>query len=457
MNLPVFISALFVLQIICLWVGGKFSKGIKNQDDYFLAGKGLKFFPLLMTFIATQIGGGTVLGASEEAYKYGWYVFLYPMGSSLGFVLLALGLGRRMYQYKVSTVAQIFEVAYRSITLKKFASFLSIVSLFMIFVGQLIASKKFMVSLGFDQDFVFIAFWAIVIVYTVLGGLQAVVATDVIQAAFFLVVFALCFGYTLIFSDFSLGTVIQGGLSGESFSLGGGKFCGWLLMPLLFMVIEQDMGQRCFAAKSGKTVALAAGVAAVCLILVCVVPIYFGVLAKTAGIEIPEGSAVLIKAASVMTDPVLGALMACAVMAAIISTADSLINAISSNVMQDFDLAFRFNKVKTAQIITILISILGIGISYFFTNVVDMLILSYELSISCLFVSVFMAMFNRNCVTSAAVLSIFFGAAGFILFRYVPMPIPKEIATIAMSCIGYGAGWLFALKNPIPIKDAVIS
>ena len=46
--------------------------------------------------------------------------------------------------------------------------------------------------------------------------------------------------------------MIQSGLNAEAFTFNSDKFCGWLLMPLLFMVIEQDMGQRCFAAKSWK-------------------------------------------------------------------------------------------------------------------------------------------------------------------------------------------------------------
>ena len=59
----------------------------------------------------------------------------------------------------------------------------------MIFVGQIVASKKFMVSLGFDQEWIYIFFGPLLSPNTVLGGLQAVIATDIIQALFFIVVF----------------------------------------------------------------------------------------------------------------------------------------------------------------------------------------------------------------------------------------------------------------------------
>lgn len=445
MNFPVFLTALFLLQFICLVVGSKIAKSIKNQEDYFLAGKGLGFFPLLMTFLATQLGGGMVLGATEEAYQYGWYVLLYPMGSALGFVLLALGLGKKMYQFKVSTIAQIFEIAYRSTSLKKIASGLSILSLFMIFVGQVIASRKFIVSLGFDQNYVYAAFWAIVILYTVMGGLQAVVATDVIQALFFILVFVCSFIFVLNLNAIPLESVVEKGFNSEVFTFDSEKFCGWLLMPLLFMVIEQDMGQRCFAAKSGKVVAWATGCAAVLVLAICLIPIYFGVLGKTSGLVIAADSSVLMTVSTVATTPFLAALMGCAVLAAIISTADSLINAISSNLSQDFNLVRGNRKVLMSRCITTLIALLGIATASFFNNVVDILILSYELSISCLFVSVFVAMIRGRGEKISAILSISCGAIGFVLFRGFPIFLPKEIATLLLSTGGYVLGELIVL------------
>lgn len=449
MNIIVFIGVLFALQLICLIVGKKASQKLDTQDDYFLAGRGIRFFPLMMTLIATQIGGGLVLGSAEESYRYGWYVLLYPSGACLGLVLLASGIGKRMSQFKVSTVAQLFEVVYRSPSLKKVASSFSIISLFMILVAQVIATKKFMISLGVDQNIIFIAFWAIVILYTVAGGLKAVVATDIIQAAFFIVVFFLCFAYSLWMDRESTVQVFHAGLGG-GFDFDQAKLSGWLLMPLFFMVIEQDMGQRCFAAKSGRTVSLASACAAICTIAVCFIPVYYGILAKMTGTQITEGSSVLMTIVKKNTTPTLTALVGCAILAAIISTADSLINAISSNISQDFDIAFVKSQknVRGSQLLTCGISLAALGSSFAFNNVVDMLILSYELSVCCLFVPVFAALFIRQGNKLSASLAIGFGALGFILFRFFPLDLlPKELASLALSLVGYGIGELLAFKE----------
>lgn len=114
MNIVFFISLLFVLQI-AYWIVGKLSaKSVTSEKDYFLAGKNVRFFPLMMTFLATQVGGGLVLGAADEAYQFGWPVLLYPLGASLGLLLLGSGIGRRLASFPVSTVAQIVEQVYGS-------------------------------------------------------------------------------------------------------------------------------------------------------------------------------------------------------------------------------------------------------------------------------------------------------------------------------------------------------
>ncbi|MBM3192544.1 MAG: sodium:solute symporter family protein, partial [Chlamydiae bacterium] len=199
MNLQLFICLLFGLQLLYLWIGRRSSKHLKNKEDYYLAGKSVRLLPLTLTFLATQVGGGLVLGAAEEAYHFGWSVLFYPLGASLGLIALGCGIGKKLSRFNVSTVAEIFEVVYRSPFLKKVASLFSILSLFMILIAQIIASHKFLVSVGLDNTALFVLFWMTVILYTTQGGLKAVISTDNAQAIFFSLIFLGCFGWTLFF------------------------------------------------------------------------------------------------------------------------------------------------------------------------------------------------------------------------------------------------------------------
>lgn len=433
MNIIAFILTFFLLQGICVYIGRASSKKIATQEDYFLAGRKVRFLPLLMTLVATQIGGGLILGSCEEAYKYGWIVFLYPLGATLGLLTLAFGIGKRLSRFNVGTIAELFQVVYSSKRLKKIASSLSIISLFFILAAQVIASKKFMMSLGVDQTWIFLGFWALVILYTVMGGFKAVVATDIIQAAFFLIIFFGCFAFTLTQESLFLNAPT------EAFSFDSSKLTGWLLMPLLFMIIEQDMGQRCFSAKSEKIVSRASLGAAIITLATCLIPIFYGILAKTKGIEITAGSSVFMQVVSQTTTPLITSLIACAILAAIISTADSLMNAISSNLTLDFD--FKNKSIKKSQALSAVIAVLALGISFAFNNVVDLLILSYELSVSALFVPIFMALFIKKGNGLSASLSIAFGASCFALTRFIEVPLlPKEIVSLLFSSLGYVVG-----------------
>jgi len=434
MNFMIFISLLFGLQALYWIVGKRASKNLNSNQDYFLAGKNISFFPLMMTFLATQAGGGVILGAAEEAYRFGWAVLLYPLGVALGLMLLGLGIGKRLAQFPVSTVAQIFEVVYRSTMLKKIASLLSVISLFMILVGQIIGSSKFLVSLGLNSTPLFVLFWAVVILYTVRGGLKAVIATDIAQASFFILVFLFCFGF-VCFTD--PGSFFQAPLV-EKFAGASSKLTGWLLMPLMFMIIEQDMAQRCFAGGSPKVVSRASFWAGVFTLLICLIPIFFGVLAKSMGLNVAKGASVLMTVIQQTTNPWVTALVACAILAAVISTASSLINAICSNLSSDF-----FKKEKSigmTQAITAITACGALFFAFFFNNVVDLLIQSYELSVSCLFVPVFAALFKREGNFRSALLSIVFGAFGFVYFRFFPLDFfPREIASVALSAVAYFA------------------
>jgi SSS family solute:Na+ symporter len=446
MNISLFLFVLFGLQALCFLASLRSSKGMKTGEDYFLANRRVRLIPLMMTFVATQVGGGLVLGAAEEAYKFGWSVLFYPLGASIGLVLLGLGMGRKLAEMQVSTIAELLEVIYGSKILRKIASLLSILSLFMILAAQFIASHKFMITLGVTNDLYFIGFWTIVIIYTAFGGLKAVIASDLIQATFFIGIFITCLGYV-----FYTHPVIPD-ISFTSSSFSSSKLIGWLCMPLFFMFIEQDMGQRCLATKSAKTVTKATIGAGLVTMFICTIPILFGILAASLNFPITPGSSVLMSFMIYATNPLLASLMGAAVLVAIISTADSLINAIGSNIAHDFGSIL---KLRTSQIIGALIGVLGIFFSFYFDNVVDLLIQSYELSISCLFVPISASLFIKKGNRLSASLSIIIGAISFALFRFYPAPFSKEIISLALSFVGYLIGetiYLIKLKPKMRIE-----
>lgn len=446
MDASLFIILMVALAAANLWIGKKASKSTHTEDDFYLSGRNLKMLPMVLTILATQLGGGTILGAAQEAYVKGWVVLFYPLGTCLGLCLIAMGFGAKLRRMNISTISEIFERVYHSRSLRQISSIFSIVSLFVILIAQGIAARMFFTAIGFSESWVYITFWMILVLYTVMGGITAVVNTDILQVLFIIAAFAI----TIVFASFdSLQPLPFANVSFEQTDV---PWIGWLLMPLLFMFIEQDMAQRFFAAKNAKSVTIGAWVAAGTMLVVTLVPIYFGVTAREYGIVVPPGADVLLTSVAATTNTFVTTIMIAAILMAIISTADTLVCSISSNISYDFSFFHRKNVVW-AQGITFVIGIASLICSYMFTSVVSVLIFSYELSVSALFVSVLMGVLGKAPKKSAAWASILCGTAGFFVFKFYPVPFPREILTQALSFGGFGLMSVFGEKKELAARE----
>ncbi len=163
---------------------------------------------------------------------------------------------------------------------------------------------------------------------------------------------------------------------------------------------------------------------------------------KKLGVNVVAGSSVFMDVMQILTNPTLAAFIACAVLMAILSTAISLLNAVSSNLSQDFDLdAMKgLQGLQFSRRITAGIGVLAVGGSFYMGEIVDLLIQSYELSVYCLFVPVFLALFKSKGHTLSAWLAFIFGCIGFCLTRFIFFGIPKEVIGLLISAIGYVLG-----------------
>jgi len=447
MNTMLFLTIFSGLGIIYLILGFIASRNIKTTVDYFLAGRKLGFFAVTFTLIATQLGGNMVIAASDAAYTYGLYGILYSMGMGLGFLLLSTGFAARLHACNVATTAELFEKKYNSPRLKKISSIISIISLLGILVSTVLASKALLFGLGISNEAIFIIFWLFIIAYTMIGGLKAVVATDTFQVLFIIVIFGGIFLYCLLFQPTPLvspAALFEKRSSFATGTLSVAKILATFLMPALFALMEQDLAQRFFASRS-KQVALSAALgAAIFIILFGFIPVYFGMQANLGNITIAAGGNPLVAILEVITNSNIFFILAiCAITAAITSTADSLLCAISSNLAQDFDFSWTGmrNKLMLSQGVTLLAGICAFIASYIVTHqILDVTIASYELSVSCLLIPFLFALFKDNLNKNAAISAALFGLIGFIGFRIYPIPLAKEVATLGLSLLGYWIG-----------------
>jgi SSS family solute:Na+ symporter len=445
MNCAGWFSLFFSCFVLLYYMVGMYvSRKTITESDYFLAGRSLGFWSLTGTLLATQIGSGLTLGIAQDSYRYGIPGLLYGVGIAVGFVVLGLGAAGRLRGLQVATTAEIFEKYFASPTLKKIASLLSIISLTGIFMAQVLTSKSVMLGMGVYNEGLFIAVWAALIGYTMYGGLPAVVATDLLQLTVIVTILSGLFGY-LVWGGavpWSAGSAVS-----AVYAVPAGGFAYWfayLGMPCLISLVEQDLAQRFFSARTSAIARASAWAAAAGVLGFTLIPALIGMHAKLIGMPVAAGENPLIVLISYALGPIGQALVMCALVAAITSTADSLLCAITSNVVQDFvpvlwKSSWRMISAKVATVVVGVVAVVG---SYYCTNILGVLIQSYELLVSSILVSVVVCLFNGPLTYRAAVCSVL---SGFCMYTVlwlgiIEVSVPHSLGALCVSAAGYGVG-----------------
>jgi SSS family solute:Na+ symporter len=436
-----FLFLFIALGALYFILGWRASRKVTSDRDYFVANKQMGVWQISSNLIATQLGGGMLLGTAAQAYTTGYYGILYTLGMSLGFILLSCGVAARLQQYNVTTAAELFITRYNSIGLQRIASLLSIATLFGILIAQVVGFRSFMAALGYPYPVITALFWLSVVAYTMVGGLRAITINDMVQLGIIITTFSSIFIMSL--TKYPLSTTL---LSQKLFTpapLSLGLIVSTIAMPALFSLIEQDLAQRFFASRSQRVATLSALNAGVFLLIFSLIPVYFGMQTKLSNLLVTDNANPLIVFLQHTAPPLLFAGALCAIIAAIISTADALINGISANVTQDFKLAryLNCNSLMLSKVTSGIIGIAALAASYIVpADIIGIIISSYELSVSCLLVPLVISYFKKDVRKNAALLSVVCGFIGFITFRLYPTAFPKEILALILSLIGYCIG-----------------
>lgn len=453
MDFTLFWSIFVILGISYFAIAMAASRNIATKDDFFYGGRSFGIWPLSLTLAVIHIGGGMLLTTPSNTYKYGYFGFFYSFGIFLGFLLLSL-VAPRFKRENLKTIAELFSKKYGSLGLRRFASFLSIMTMSGLFIAQIVVSRKVITYLADGYQFILVIFWLVVIFYTMLGGLRAVLATESFQMLFIVATFL--FITFLLLNDESISIYIPKNLSqlsmiGDYFSpISRNQGLVLLIMPMLYSVLAQDLGQRFFAARTPLIAGLSALLAGALVLAFASMPVLFGILARMLDIYNVEDSIVL-QLFSLRIEKFFYYLLICAMIAAISSTADALLCAIGSNWVEDFVLAnYRDQVDQYVALMVSRISVFFIGISsliiaFYIEDLLFLLMVSYELSISCLLVPILFSLLLSKPRYESALLSVLMGLFGFFIVRHLGLFEPKEFVGLLCSFAGYIMGYLLLI------------
>ncbi|HVR69495.1 MAG TPA: sodium:solute symporter [Vicinamibacteria bacterium] len=173
-----------------VWAG----RGNKAMDDFFLAGRKMRWWAIGLSVMATQISAITFVGTTGQAYTDGMRFLVVYFGLPFAMVILCLTLVPFFYRARVFTAYEYLEQRFDART-RTLTSLLFLLSRGMA-VGVTLYAPSLVLSviLGWGESTTILVMGGSTIVYVLYGGNKSVIWTDVVQMGIIWIGILLCFG-----------------------------------------------------------------------------------------------------------------------------------------------------------------------------------------------------------------------------------------------------------------------
>ena len=164
-----------------VWDGLRRSKATSEVEGYFLANRSLPWWAVGLSVMATQLSAITLVGTTGRGYSEGLGIVQLYLGLPLAMIILSVTLVPFFYRARVFTAYEYLERRFDSRT-RTLASFLFLVSR-ALSCGVIIAAPAVILSivLGWNLTLTILGIGVPTVLYTMVGGVQAVTWTDVKQ------------------------------------------------------------------------------------------------------------------------------------------------------------------------------------------------------------------------------------------------------------------------------------
>ena len=180
--------AVLVLSLACLLaIGGVFTRQQRNTADFFLARRRIPWWAACLSFLATEISAVTIISVPATAYSENWEYAQFFVGSSLAKFAVAVLFIPAFYRYDCVTIYEFLKHRFGAASQVTGSIFFFITRLLGSGVRLMAAALAVSVLVGWPLWATITLFTAVSIAYIAMGGVKAVVWTNVFQAGMFLV------------------------------------------------------------------------------------------------------------------------------------------------------------------------------------------------------------------------------------------------------------------------------
>ncbi|MFQ5876079.1 MAG: sodium:solute symporter family protein [Acidobacteriota bacterium] len=437
-----------------LGVGLWSHRRIHGSADFIVAGRRLPLWLATATLSATWFGGATILGAGGTAYSEGFYgVIPDPFGAGVCLLLAGLLVVRTVRRMRLMTVSDFFRVRYG-----RHADLVASSSMILTYAGwtaaQIVAIGVVLDSLANVPRGVGIVIGAVVVVtYTYFGGMWAVSITDFLQIAI------LVAGLTVIFPMMIAAcggpAAFLDGVPEGSFGLlppAGTDAAGWVHWIRAWIVLGlgnlagQDLLQRSLSSRDETVAQNSAYLSGLFYLSFGLIPVLIG-LAGTIlmpGMASTEAELIIPEMARRFLPAPVMALFVGALLAAIMSSADSALLAPASIVGENLLRYFRpgvseGRVLRWTRNAVPVIGLMALLLGLYSGRVYELLVESFALLLVVLFPSFLAGIWWRRANTPGALGAMTVGLVTFVALRtaaameWMGLAYPADVIAVVLA------------------------
>ena len=401
----------------------------RNVEDYYVAGRRMGTFTIGCLWLASWVGGASIVGSSARAYELGvtavWYVLALALGCLLFGLVLAARVKRIGDASRHLTYPDFIEEQYDGRT-RVVATVTTILAFTAYSAGQLMAAGAIMqVLLGWSYDEALLLASGIVILYTATGGYLAVTYTDWLQ---FIVLFIgiVLIGWPAAIINAGSWSDLQASLPASFFDTGA---WGWpqiaalVVSIVLSFFVAMDSYSRSFAAKSERAARNGALLAVVFMLPLALAATWIGMASAVLFPESANSSGILTTFLLESLPVGLKGLVLVGVLAAVMSSADISILTASANYTRDVHQRFLQPGIGDRKMLRLsilssaVLGALAALMAWRMQDIIGVLQLGFTINSAALFLPTIVAMFWRRADAVAAFWSICLSLATVLGWR----------------------------------------
>ena len=437
---PIDLGGLLLYFAILIYIGYRSAKKVSGSADFAVAGNKIIWPVLFATLAASFLGGGASMGRAGKSFDEGYAFMVAASAFPLATVLAGLFIAPRLKRYvNAQTVGDIMAQHFGA-SARLFTGIFSLVFCIGILGAQALAvGTVFHAILGIEVSTGILIGMAVVLLYSTVGGMWAVIQTDVVQ----FLMLAVFLPVTMLIGINDLGgpQALVEQLPEGHFSLMGdysvGMFLSIFIAFLLGETLVPPYTQRALSAPDSRHARIGYSVAGGFGFLFYLVSATIGLVALVLYPTISPDQAMPTLIRDALPVGITGLVLA-SLLAVVMSTADSYLNSAAVIFVGDIYKPFiepdvsEKKRLWIERLVNLLIGLGAVVFALYATSIIDALLLSYALwAPSILLPFVFAVLFDLRC-TRSAVAAMLAGALVTILWKWGPFDLQAATGLTAL-------------------------